>query len=57
MDWDRLARIMAASSYTKPISMEVTIKGSGYEGNEEEFLKKAFETGTTFARMVEECRG
>ncbi len=57
VDWDRLARIMAASSYAKPTNMEVTTKGSGYEGNEEEFLKKAFETGTTFARMVEKCRG
>ena len=53
MDWRRLARIMAKSSYAKCVSMEVTMGRSGIE-DEEEFLALAFETGTKFAEMIAE---
>ncbi len=53
VDWDRLARIMAESAYTKPISMEVAIHLFGGR-DEEAFLKAAFDTGMTFSRMVEQ---
>jgi sugar phosphate isomerase/epimerase len=55
VDWARLARIIAESSYTKCVSMEVTMHDSGIE-DERVFLEKAFETGTDFARMVDEHR-
>lgn len=52
VDWDRLARIMAKSAYTKPVSMEVSIRNFGSR-DEQAFLQKAFETGTAFARMID----
>jgi sugar phosphate isomerase/epimerase len=55
VDWQRLAGIMAQSAYTGCVSMEVSVKRSGIE-DEIEFLKKAFETGTAFSRMIEESR-
>ncbi len=55
VDWGRLARIMAASSYSKCVSMELTMHHSDIE-DEQVFLKKAFETGMTFSRMVGEHR-
>jgi sugar phosphate isomerase/epimerase len=54
VDWERLANIMARSSYKKPVSMEVTMGRSGIP-DEVEFLAKAFETGTKFAGMIEKC--
>ena len=55
IDWTRLAGLIAQSAYHKPISMEVAIKNTGIE-TEEEFLQQAYETGARFARMVEERR-
>jgi sugar phosphate isomerase/epimerase len=55
VDWDRLARIMAQSAYTKPVSMELSIHHFGVR-DESAFLKAAFETGTAFARMIDEHR-
>jgi len=55
VDWPRLARIMAQSAYTRCVSMEVSVRRSGIE-DEMEFLKKAFETGTAFSRMIEESK-
>jgi len=52
VDWPRLARIMAASSYAKCVSMECNMPRSGFE-DEEAFLAHSFETGTAFAKMVE----
>lgn len=52
IDWESLARIMAESAYTKCVSMEVTMAGTGIE-DEEAFLSKAFETGTKLSRMIE----
>jgi sugar phosphate isomerase/epimerase len=55
VDWSRLARIMAQSAYAKCPSMEVSMRLSGID-DEGAFLRKAFETGTAFARMVAECK-
>lgn len=53
VDWARLARILAESSYTKCTNMEITIHHSGIK-DARIFLEKALETGMTFARMVDE---
>ena len=55
VDWARLAGIIAGSAYEKCISMEVSMRNSGIE-DEVAFLAKAFDTGTTFAEMVEKAR-
>ena len=55
VDWARLARIIAESTYTKCTSMEVTMRNSGIE-DETDFLKRAFETGTRFSKMIDEQR-
>ena len=52
IDWDRLARIMASSAYTKCVSMELSIHNSGIN-DEEVFLEKGFETGMAFSRMID----
>jgi sugar phosphate isomerase/epimerase len=49
VDWPRLARIIAGSSYNKPLSMEVSQKNSGYENREEEFLAAAHDCGLRIA--------
>lgn len=51
VDWARLAQLIAESAYTKCVSMEVSIHNTGIK-DERAFLQQAFETGTTFARMV-----
>jgi len=51
VDWERLARVLARSSYRKCVSMEIGIRNSGTD-DEAAFLRKAFETGTTFAEMI-----
>ena len=55
VDWDRMAGIIATSSYEKCVSMEVVMKNAGIE-DEDEFLAHVLETGTRFAGMVEERR-
>jgi sugar phosphate isomerase/epimerase len=52
IDWDRLARIIAASAYKKCVSMEVTIHSSGFE-DERAFLEHVYETGTTLSEMID----
>ena len=54
VDWPRLARILALSSYKKCVSMEVLMQNSGIE-EERAFLEKAYETGTTFAGMIRDA--
>jgi len=51
VDWERLARIMAESAYTKCVSMEVIMARMGIE-DEGVFLAEAFETGTKFSKMI-----
>lgn len=55
VNWPILSQILADSSYSKCISMEVCMKHSTFS-DEEFFLKKAFETGVEFSVMVEEGR-
>jgi sugar phosphate isomerase/epimerase len=55
LDWEGLAKVMAKSAYTKPVSMEISIRNSGYE-DEVEFLALVFETGTKFAGMIEDAK-
>ena len=51
VDWGRLTRTLAASSYSKCISMEVSMRH--YEGvDEAEVLRQAFEAGTRLAAMA-----
>jgi len=51
VDWARLARILAASSYTGPVSLETVMAESGCH-DEAAFLAHAFDTGTRFAEMI-----
>jgi sugar phosphate isomerase/epimerase len=51
IDWTRLAAIVAASSYRKCISLEVSIHGSG-TFDERRFLADAYDAGTRLAQMV-----
>ena len=55
VDWKRLARIIAGSSYAKCASMEVSMVRSGIP-DEGQFLNKAFETGTAFSNMIADCK-
>jgi len=45
VDWARLMRVIAGSSYSKPLSMEVSQERSGYASREEAFLQAAREAG------------
>ena len=56
VDWEPLADLIAASSYEKMVSMEVVIKNTGID-DEEEFLAQAFEDGKRFTEMIEKARG
>ena len=50
VDWERLAGIIAASSYSKCISMEV---GRSEDDEEMAFLKQAYADGVKFTAMVQ----
>jgi len=54
-DWSRLARTIAASSYSKCVSMEVSMRNEPYQ-DEEAFLKAAFGTGLRFKEMLDSAR-
>ena len=51
VDWERLARIMAKSAYTKCVSMEVSMGRMDID-DEDVFLARTFETGTKFTGMI-----
>ena len=51
VDWPRLARLIAASPYRKPMSMEVALRNHPDE-DEADFLRQAHESGTAFDAMV-----
>lgn len=55
IDWQRLARIIAASSYTKPVSMEVSTRDAAIK-EEEVYLARAFDVGTRLSQMIAEER-
>ncbi|MFC1479233.1 sugar phosphate isomerase/epimerase family protein [Planctomycetota bacterium] len=54
--WEQLAGIIAGSSYSGCVSMELNMKKSGFE-DETLFLKEAFRTGTEFSLMIEKAKG
>jgi len=51
VEWDKLAEILDRSSYTKCISMEVSMKNSNIS-NEAFFLSNAYATGVTLSKNV-----
>ena len=55
VDWERLARVVARSAYSKWVSLESIMANTGAR-DEAEFLTKAIEAGMRFARMIEACR-
>jgi sugar phosphate isomerase/epimerase len=55
VDWERLARLVAASAYRKPLSLEVSQKNSGLEDGER-FLASAREAGEKLTAMTEAAR-
>ncbi|MCY3916208.1 MAG: sugar phosphate isomerase/epimerase [Chloroflexi bacterium] len=60
VDWDRLARIIAASSYDKEyMTIELrmpTERGNIYTGDEAAFLAQAMASGLKFHKMVADAR-
>lgn len=54
VNWSRVATAIAESSYSKCASMEVMMNHSNIK-SEKAFLKKAFETGTVFAKMLSQA--
>jgi sugar phosphate isomerase/epimerase len=55
VDWGRLARIMAASSYDKPVSQELSIRLSGLD--EPGLLAQALRDGQRLTAMIAAHRG
>ena len=55
IDWTRLAELVGASSYAKPMSLELSIRHTGID-DEEEFLRQGLAGGTKFAQMVQSTR-
>ena len=55
IDWPKLTSLIAQSSYSKMISLEVTIHHSGLD-EEMVFLDQAFECGTKVAHMIDQKR-
>jgi hypothetical protein len=51
VDWPGLARIIASSSYTKPLSFEVAMRASGIE-DEAEFLAVTHRRAADVADLV-----
>lgn len=51
VDWERLAKEILESEYTKCVSMEVGIQNSGID-DEANFLEKAFDSGKRFSKMI-----
>jgi len=55
VDWEKLAGIIAASSYSKCVNLESCMKESGIR-DESEFLARAFESGLRISQMVETAK-
>lgn len=51
LDWERLARLIAASPYDKCLNLEVMIHNSGLK-DEDEFLRQAHTAGMKLSEMV-----
>jgi len=59
VDWPRLARLIAASPYRKPISLESNMGSYPKGADEMEHLRKALDAGTRLTQMIpsEDARG
>jgi sugar phosphate isomerase/epimerase len=55
IDWARLARILATSSYEKCVNLEISMKNEGIP-DESTFLARAYETGAALADMIVAAR-
>jgi sugar phosphate isomerase/epimerase len=55
IDWERLARILARSSYLGPISMEAVMRHAEI-ANEEAFLSAAYSAGMRLTKMLGDTR-
>lgn len=55
VDWPRLARIMATSSYAKCVSQELALRCVENK-DEAVFLRQAFEAGIAFTKMIADAR-
>jgi sugar phosphate isomerase/epimerase len=51
IDWARLARIIATSSYEKCVNLEISMNNEGIP-DEPTFLARAYETGAALADMI-----
>jgi len=51
VDWPRLAKLIARSSYRQCVSSEAMMRNTGITV-EEEFLAQAFAAGNRFAAMI-----
>ena len=51
IDWEKLAGILARSAYTRCVSMEI-MTWKAEISDEDEFLARAFETGTRLSEMI-----
>jgi len=52
VDWPRLARILAESSYGKPVSMESNTRSYEQGVDERAYLMQAFEAGVRLSEMI-----
>ena len=55
INWDRLAKMIAGSTYVKPLSFELSIKNTGYT-NEEALLAEAMRRGLDLDKKVASYR-
>ncbi len=55
IDWPQLTALIAASAYTKPLTLEVMIQYTGLE-DEQLFLQQAHKAGIRLNQMVEDQR-
>jgi len=55
VDWERLARLIAASPYSSCLNLEVVIQNSGFK-DEAEFLRQSREAGNELSERVEKYR-
>ncbi len=55
VDWNRLAKVLATSAYTKCVSMESTMKHSGM-ADEAAWLRQGLEAGGKLSQMIEQQR-
>ncbi|MBW7881471.1 MAG: sugar phosphate isomerase/epimerase [Caldilineaceae bacterium] len=55
VNWEKVARLIAASAYAKPLSYELSIHNTGMS-DETRFLAQAFASSQRFAAMVEQFR-